>query len=65
MEDTLIHPRFAEEGKVKYIIVQGDGMADYPVDSLGGKTSSGSRVGTGTTSLSAQEPEEVRPPLPS
>jgi len=38
MEDTLIHPRFAEEGKVKYIIVQGDGMADYPVDSLGGKT---------------------------
>src|ERR671911_2383609 len=25
-------------GKMKFIILQGDGMADYPLDSLGGKT---------------------------
>jgi len=25
-------------GKMKYVIIVGDGMADYPIDSLGGKT---------------------------
>ncbi|MFC1579645.1 cofactor-independent phosphoglycerate mutase [Thermodesulfobacteriota bacterium] len=27
-----------EEGKTKYIILVGDGMADYPIEALGGKT---------------------------
>ena len=25
-------------GEMKYVVIVGDGMADYPVDSLGGKT---------------------------
>ena len=45
---------------MKYIILQGDGMADYPIESLGGKTPLGT-LETGSHVAQADAPPAWQP----